>query len=447
MSFTTSLLLVTLYALWIACMIVVNAETKKAECSYTYLNDSPPIEAESEEYAAQGFSQCEYNISAPRTHYIELNFTKLFGFSFVDRESATMANSCSPDVVILDGKARPRTVICSNQPAVFHTQSNSIKIIYIWENHRKSGFTLLFDFHKKSCAFLCDGGATCLQTAGSLCDGVANCIDRSDETKESCPESGASKRSSDLVPYIVIITISIVIISLFVAVVYLVQHQSCKMMSQRHLGRSRHTQSHNSETFVPSPTQNNSEQQVSLLIDNNTSCVHAAEPWYPPQVRRSKDGEEGYMESQKEMAKIQQQAESGGGDACVRPPPNKTVHDAHGDGPPPPYKDSARSLDSLGVGVAPSVRLRDYSSGHPVRCHSVSSHRDGYYPYCSNNDTSWTSSSSASRTSPPTGHFGSVPTSGGIGGMGERIDLGPPPDYQEAFSVSVCSFTSEKENV
>ena len=177
---------------------------------------------------------------------------------------------------------------------------------------------------------------------------------------------------------------------------------------------------------------------MSLLIDT-TNCVQT-EPWYPPQVRRSKDGEEGYVESQKEIAKIQHQsAES---DACIRPPPNKTVHDTHSDSPPP-YRDSARSLDSLGVGMAPPLRVCD-SSGLHIRCHSVSSHRvDDHFQYCSNNDSSWT----LSRTSPPTGHFGSVPTSGGVGGMGERIDLGPPPDYQEAFSDSVCSFPLENEHL
>ena len=119
-----------------------------AECSYTYINENSPIEAQSEKYEAQGFSQCEYNISAPRMHYIALNFTKLFGFGAVGAGAARMANACSPDVLVLDGQASPAPVICSNRPAVFHTQSNSIKVVYIWTNHRKSGFTLLFDFHK-----------------------------------------------------------------------------------------------------------------------------------------------------------------------------------------------------------------------------------------------------------------------------------------------------------
>lgn len=85
----------------------------------------------------------------------------------------------------------------------------------------------------------------------------------------------------------------------------------------------------------------------------------------PPQIPISKDGEEGYIESQKHLMFKRSRYI----DQLIRPPPNKTVHDR--DSPPPYYSNSA-SLENLGN--TPTRILRD-SSGctRMSRCYSMSS--------------------------------------------------------------------------
>lgn len=83
----------------------------------------------------------------------------------------------------------------------------------------------------------------------------------------------------------------------------------------------------------------------------------------PPQIPVSKDGEEGFIESQKHLIRSRYI------DQLFRPPPNKTVHDRES---PPPYYSNSASLENLGK--PPSRIVRD-SNGCPrmLRCYSMSS--------------------------------------------------------------------------
>lgn len=136
-------------------------------CSYTYANKDI-INASSLVYQKQGYGRCQYAIHAPGDSYIELNFTKLFGFQPVQSGktvNSIMANvndssSCNPPELLIKDVAHTgdnETVrsICTdnknnNAPQVFQSESSTIIITFIWGAQVESGFSLDFDFHKKS---------------------------------------------------------------------------------------------------------------------------------------------------------------------------------------------------------------------------------------------------------------------------------------------------------
>ena len=83
----------------------------------------------------------------------------------------------------------------------------------------------------------------------------------------------------------------------------------------------------------------------------------------PPQIAISKDGEEGYIESQKHLMFKRSRYL----DHVFRPPPNRTVHDRES---PPPYYSNSASLENIDN----SARIvRDANGCTRVsRCYSMS---------------------------------------------------------------------------
>lgn len=145
----------------------------------------------------------------------------------------------------------------------------------------------------------------------------------------------------------------------------------------------------------------------------------------PPQIPISKDGEEGYIESQKHLICKHSRYI----DQLFRPPPNKTVHDRES---PPPYYSNSASLEHLGN---PPTRIVRDSNGCPrtIRCYSMSSnisnsssangHKDVQKPSVTKTHNRTMSTNSAGRLT----RTGSVSLS-----THERTD--EPPDYTGVFS-------------
>ncbi|XP_067651853.1 uncharacterized protein [Haliotis asinina] len=444
------------------------AKTKKAECKYTISSDDQPISVNSTNLTRQGYDKCIYNISAPSQKYIRLNFTKISGRNGTN-------NMCVSLNETMDGK-RSETINEVNETHhVFQSSSNSIRIIYVLNKCQPtSGFTVSFKFLPQkdvpNCAHRCDS-STCLSSA-NLCDGKTDCIDKSDES-DRCPSP-----KSDSIPYILIFGL-VILITLLGVVVCLMRHNNCRIMSRVRRHDTREGQlrppSQNSDVLVSSPTQEHMEQQVSLLQDRYTqikSMQRDSDLGYPPHVPRSKDGEEGYRESQKDILNHRQIAAANL--ECFRPPPNRTVHDTES---PPPYSESPnRSFDSY-TKTQPSVQ--DYN-GCPVviRCYSMSGSANGEsHPDFYSNSHSRTYSSSSvghgvrsvlsdrppgyenfSSNSVPTApsvmtsghrHCNSAPVGEGQGSRSSSAQSSPP-DYHNAFNVTSANMyrpSTDKANV
>lgn len=127
--------------------------------------------------------------------------------------------------------------------------------------------------------------------------------------------------------------------------------------------------------YVPTSTTSQDqllEQQMSLVRERQVKLQSIQTDTMldlPPQIPISKDGEEGYIDSQKHlMCKRSRQISD---QLCFRPPPNKNVHDIDLERPPPYYSNSS-SLENL---EEPPTRIVRDSNGLPVmyRCYSMSS--------------------------------------------------------------------------
>lgn len=86
----------------------------------------------------------------------------------------------------------------------------------------------------------------------------------------------------------------------------------------------------------------------------------------PPQIPISKDGEEGYIDSQKQLRWKRPKCSSI--DQLFRAPPNRTVHDRES---PPPYYSNSPSLENLEK--ASNRGVRDFDEYRVLRCSSMSS--------------------------------------------------------------------------
>ena len=148
----------------------------------------------------------------------------------------------------------------------------------------------------------------------------------------------------------------------------------------------------------------------------------------PPQIPISKDGEEGYIDSQKHL--MLKRSRQLGDHLCFRPPPNKNVHDIDLERPPPYYSNSS-SLENIAEPpsriVRDSTRIVRDSNGLPVihRCYSMSSNgqKSGISPGLMAKTHSRTMSTNSS------GHTRTVLSSSHLS---EHLD--EPPDYSSAFS-------------
>ena len=127
--------------------------------------------------------------------------------------------------------------------------------------------------------------------------------------------------------------------------------------------------------YVPTSTTSQDqllEQQMSLVRERQVKLKSIQTDTMldlPPQIQISKDGEEGYIDSQKHlMCKRSRQFTD---QLCFRPPPNKNVHDIDLESPPPYYSNSS-SIENLN---RPPARIVRDSNGLPVmyRCYSMSS--------------------------------------------------------------------------
>lgn len=122
-----------------------------------------------------------------------------------------------------------------------------------------------------------------------------------------------------------------------------------------------------STSSTGSTNQDNIEHQTALLRERNIIMQSAqTSVQLPPHIPISKDGEEGYIESQNKLERHRRSDYQ----ICFRPPPNKTVYDK--DSPPPYSSRSTSSIDSIGQAKNSNL-VTDNNSGCPVlRCYSMS---------------------------------------------------------------------------
>ncbi|ESO82661.1 hypothetical protein LOTGIDRAFT_155674 [Lottia gigantea] len=327
-----------------------------ADCSFTFSDSSGEIKAFSIDLENKGHSSCCYHIQAPKQYNIQLNFTQLFGFILPSNNHTTTYNSCLPEIIIKDmmnGEEVRTETVCwqknnSQAPQVFLSHSNSLKLIFTWRIGHRSGFHIFYHtFHKKDCE------------SGSK----INC---------PLPASSSPTASLDSVKIIVVIVVCAAIFITLGVTICLVMRTQCQLVSRawhRHSSREAQLrpQSQSSEVFVSTPSSREQmEQQEALLRDRliqTLSTNRDGRIGCPPQIPISRDGEEGYAESQKQLAN-QRNLDNTDSQQYFRPPPNRTIYDRKQSPPPYPYT-SASSLDtSCGK---PS---NGYSS--VIRCHSVS---------------------------------------------------------------------------
>lgn len=121
-----------------------------------------------------------------------------------------------------------------------------------------------------------------------------------------------------------------------------------------------------STSSTASTNQDNLEYQTALLRERNIMQSAQTSIQYPPHIPISKDGEEGYIESQN---KLDRHRKADLQNVCFRPPPNKTVYDK--DSPPPYSSRSTSSLDSISHAKSSSL-VTDINGCPVLRCYSMS---------------------------------------------------------------------------
>lgn len=89
----------------------------------------------------------------------------------------------------------------------------------------------------------------------------------------------------------------------------------------------------------------------------------------PPQIPVSKDGEEGYRDSQRHLRRSKNFRPKDN-EIVFRAPPNKTIHDRES---PPPYYSNSPSLENLGHAATRGRLEKDYGECRVFRCQSMSS--------------------------------------------------------------------------
>lgn len=141
----------------------------------------------------------------------------------------------------------------------------------------------------------------------------------------------------------------------------------------------------------------------------------------PPQIPISKDGEEGYIDSQKGLMNKRSSRQISD-NLCFRPPPNKNVHDIDLERPPPYYSNSP-SLENI---PEPPPRIVMNPNGYPVICRCYSMSSNGQKAGGNQSFVAKTHSRTLSTNS--TGHKRTVLSSSHLS---EHLD--EPPDYS-AFS-------------
>lgn len=342
-------------------------------------------------------------------------------------------------------------------PRVFHFNANSLQIVYLWEENVHSGFSLDIDFHQSNnkCVFYC-ADLTCLRSEKLLCDKVYNCADRSDES--NCPSlplhSDGAYQSVTTVVVIVLFVVLMPVLAVFICVVS--PCRSTSRMWRRWRTRDRgvdHRQlrpdSQGSEVvFIPPTTSSSSstntpahlEQQIALMRERHTllqSARTGMEIGLPPSVHISQDGEEGYAESQKQLAhhskqEIYQQ--------CFRPPPNKTVYDK--DSPPPYY--AVKGLSPSPQVVTPGALVQDSNGcSMMVQCFNLSNNNEHHSEGCVRQPNYCRTSGRGSVSSPNV--RGSAPrvTHDSTTDLGRHSASGldRPPDYSAVLAsrTNVCS--------
>ncbi|XP_071177123.1 uncharacterized protein [Mytilus edulis] len=383
-----------LFCFGLFALLLYNTVVANAVCSFTY-SKKDKINAISSDYQQKGYERkCEYVITAPKNSYIiQLNFTDLVGFktlqsstSFTPAEELTRSdtvqegkNCLPPELIIkertLKGIEIKSRTICNYDyklPQVFHYKSNFVKIIFVWVKNARSGFKLDIDFQKSNeCEIYCDE---------SKCLDSLVCKTTSAPSLNDVQSLGASP-STPISKIVVIIVIVVLMPVLAVFICVVCPCRSTARMLRRWRSRDRgvehrqlRPQSQGSEVvYVPSTSstgstnQDNIEHQTALLRERNIIMQSAqTSVQLPPHIPISKDGEEGYIESQNKLERHRRSDYQ----ICFRPPPNKTVYDK--DSPPPYSSRSTSSIDSIGQAKNSNL-VTDNNSGCPVlRCYSMS---------------------------------------------------------------------------
>lgn len=374
-----------LFCFGLFALLLYNTVVANAVCSFTY-SKKDQIKAISSEYQEKGYRRCEYVITAPEnTYIIQLNFTDLIGFKTPQGSTSTeeltpsdsvQEENCLPPELIIAGRTlkgreiNTRTICNYKIPQVFHYKSNFVKIIFVWVRNARSGFKLDIDFQKSNeCEIFCDE-SKCLDSL--VCQTTSAPSFNDEQSLGASPSTSVSK-----IVVIIVIVILMPVLTVFICVVY--PCRSTARMLRRWRSRDRgvehrqlRPQSQGSEVvYVPSTSSTAStnqdiiEHQTALLLERerNIKMQSAQIVQYPPSIPISRDGEEGYIESQNRL----QCYPKSDYQTCFRPPPNKTVYDK--DSPPPYSSKSTSSIDSIGQAKSNNIDIH----GYPVlRCNSMS---------------------------------------------------------------------------
>ena len=287
-------------------------------------------------------------------------------------------NCLPPELIIKEGTLKGREIqtrtICNFNykiPQVFHYKSNFVKIIFVWVRNARSGFKLDIDFQKSNeCEIFCDE---------SKCLDSLVCQTTSAPSLNDVQNLGASPTTPiSKIVVIIVIVILMPVLAVFICVVC--PCRSTARMLRRWRSRDRgvehrqlRPQPQGSEVvYVPSTSstastnQDNIEHQTALLRERNIIMQSAQTAvQFPPHIHLSKDGEEGYVESQNKLACHRKSDYQ----TIIQPPPNKTVYDK--DSPPPYSSRSTSSIDSIGQAKSSNV-VTDINGCPVLRCYSMS---------------------------------------------------------------------------